>query len=38
MSQIGSAFSTADSRFSVWVIPKDEDVMLAQHTLAFVRP
>jgi acetate kinase len=38
MFQIGSAISTADSRVSVRVILKDEDVMIAQHTLALVHP
>jgi len=38
MFQIGSAISTADSRVSVWVIPKDENVMIVQHTLVLVRP
>jgi len=38
MFQIGSAISTVDSRMSVRVILKDEDVMIAQHTLALVRP
>ena len=30
--------STADSRVSVWVIPTNEELMIAQHTLALVRP
>ena len=34
----GPRISTADSRVSVWVIPTDEDLMIAQHTLALVRP
>jgi acetate kinase len=34
----GPRISTADSRVSVWVIPTDEELMIAQHTLALVRP
>ena len=34
----GPRISTADSRVSVWAIPTDEDLMIAQHTLALVRP
>ena len=34
----GPRISTADSRVSVWVIPTDEELMIAQHTLAVVRP
>lgn len=34
----GPRISTADSRASVWVIPTDEELMIAQHTLALVRP
>ena len=34
----GPRISTADSRVSVWVIPTDEDLMIAQHALALVRP
>ena len=30
--------STADSSVSVWVIPTNEELMIAQHTLALVRP
>jgi acetate kinase len=30
--------STAESRVSVWVIPTDEELMIAQHTLALIRP
>lgn len=30
--------STPDSKVSVWVIPTDEELMIAQHTLALVRP
>ena len=33
----GPRISTADSRVSVWVIPTDEDLMIAQHTLALAR-
>ncbi len=28
----------ADSTVSVWVIPTNEELMIAQHTLALVRP
>jgi acetate kinase len=34
----GPRISTADSRVSVWVIPTDEELMIAQHTLALLRP
>lgn len=34
----GPRISTADSRVSVWVIPTNEELMIAQHTLALVRP
>jgi acetate kinase len=34
----GPRISTADSRVSVWVIPTDEELMIAQHTLALIRP
>jgi acetate kinase len=34
----GPRISTADSRVSVWVIPTDEERMIAQHTLALVGP
>jgi acetate kinase len=34
----GPRISAADSRVSVWVIPTDEELMIAQHTLALVRP
>ena len=34
----GPRISTADSRVSVWVIPTDEELMIAHHTLALVRP
>jgi len=34
----GPRISTADSSVSVWVIPTDEELMIAQHTLALVRP
>ena len=32
----GPRISTADSRVSVWVIPTDEEAMMARHTLAIV--
>ena len=34
----GPRISTGDSRVSVWVIPTDEELMIAQHTQALVRP
>ena len=34
----GPRISAQDSRVSVWVIPTDEELMIAQHTLALVRP
>ena len=34
----GPRISTADSPVSVWVIPTDEELMIAQHTLALMRP
>ena len=34
----GPRISTPDSRVSVWVIPTNEELMIAQHTLALVRP
>jgi acetate kinase len=34
----GPRISTPDSAVSVWVIPTDEELMIAQHTLALVRP
>ena len=34
----GPRISAADSRVSAWVIPTDEELMIAQHTLALVRP
>ncbi len=34
----GNFASTADSQVSMWVIPTDEELMIAQHTLALVRP
>ena len=34
----GPCISTADSQVSVWVVPTDEELMIAQHTLALVRP
>jgi acetate kinase len=33
----GPRISAADSRVSVWVIPTNEELMIAQHTLALVR-
>ena len=34
----GPRISTPDSRVSVWVIPTNEELMIAQHTVALVRP
>ncbi|MGD0431506.1 MAG: acetate/propionate family kinase [Acetobacteraceae bacterium] len=34
----GPRISTPDSRVSVWVIPTNEELMIAQHTMALVRP
>jgi acetate kinase len=34
----GPRISAADSAVSVWVIPINEELMIAQHTLALVRP
>jgi acetate kinase len=34
----GPRISTPESRVSVWVIPTNEELMIAQHTLALVRP
>ena len=34
----GPRISAADSRVSVWVIPTDEERMIAEHTLAVVAP
>jgi len=34
----GPRISASDSSISVWVIPTDEELMIAQHTLALVRP
>jgi len=34
----GPRISASDSAVSVRVIPTDEEVMIAQHTLALVRP
>ena len=34
----GPRISTADSRVSVWVVPTDVELMIAQHTLALIRP
>ncbi len=34
----GPRISTADSSVSVWVIPTDEELMIAQHTLALIAP
>jgi len=33
----GPGISTSDSAVSVWVIPTNEELMIAQHTLALVR-
>jgi acetate kinase len=33
----GPCISTPDSRVSVWVIPTNEELMIAQHTLALIR-
>jgi acetate kinase len=34
----GPRISAPDSRVSVWVIPTNEELMIAQHRLALVRP
>jgi acetate kinase len=34
----GPRISTSDSAVSVWVIPTNEELMIAHHTLALVRP
>ena len=34
----GPRISAPDSAVSVWVIPTNEELMIAQHTLALVRP
>ena len=34
----GPRISVSDSHVSVWVIPTNEELMIAQHTLALVRP
>lgn len=34
----GPRISTLDSPVSVWVIPTNEELMIAQHTLALIRP
>jgi acetate kinase len=34
----GPRISTADSKVSVWVIPTDEDLMIARHTLDLIHP
>ena len=34
----GPRISSSDSQVSVWVIPTNEELMIAQHTLALVRP
>jgi acetate kinase len=34
----GPRISTADSPVSVWIIPTNEEMMIASHTLAFIRP
>jgi len=33
----GPSISTPDSRVSVWVIPTNEELMIAQHALALVK-
>ena len=33
----GPRISTPDSKVSVWVIPTNEELMIAQHTLALIR-
>ena len=34
----GPRISTSDSAVSVWVMPTNEELMIAQHTLALIRP
>ena len=34
----GPCISAPDSRVSIWIIPTNEELMIAQHTLALVRP
>lgn len=34
----GPCISASDSAVSVWVIPTNEELMIAQHTLALIRP
>jgi acetate kinase len=34
----GPRISSPDSAVSVWVIPTNEELMIAQHTLALIRP
>ena len=34
----GPRISTADSPASVWMIPTNEEMMMASHTLACIRP
>ena len=34
----GPRISTSDSAVSVWVIPTNEELLIAHHTLALVRP
>jgi acetate kinase len=34
----GPKISAPDGAASVWVIPTNEELMIAQHTLALVRP
>ncbi|MGA2710677.1 MAG: hypothetical protein ACLQNV_22960 [Steroidobacteraceae bacterium] len=34
---VGPSISAADSGVSVWVIPTNEELMIAQHRLALVR-
>ena len=37
MTRTGRAYPSEDSRVSAWVIPTDEELMIAQHTLDTVR-
>ena len=34
----GPRISAPDGRVSVWVIPTNKELMIAQHTLALIRP
>jgi acetate kinase len=34
----GPRISRTDNSVSVWVIPTNEELMIAQHTMALVRP